>query len=289
MTIAIAVKVHDGIVLAADSAATLGGVPGPGGLMQAAFIYNNANKIFNLVKGLPIGGMVCGSGNIGPSSMATIAKDLRQKMKSPNAPGENWHVDPGGYTIESVGQKVKAFLEERIAASPGQKPEGAFFVCGYSTGSPLAECWALELKAGLVQPPRRVDSPPESGFCFAAGQPEAFHRLVLGIPSGLKDALVEKLTETGVGAAEVDARAEEWITRVRERAGVSVIPPAMPIQDAIDLAEFLAKTSCGFSRFTPGATTIGGPIDIAAITKHEGFKWVQRKHYFPKKFNPPLQ
>jgi len=27
-----------------------------------------------------------------------------------------------------------------------------------------------------------------------------------------------------------------------------------------------------YFRFTPGAPSVGGPIEIAAITKHEGFK-----------------
>jgi hypothetical protein len=28
------------------------------------------------------------------------------------------------------------------------------------------------------------------------------------------------------------------------------------------------------------------PIEIAAITKHEGYKWVTRKFYFEDKYNP---
>ena len=31
--------------------------------------------------------------------------------------------------------------------------------------------------------------------------------------------------------------------------------------------------------------TIGGPIELAAITKHEGFKWVARKHYYGEELN----
>jgi hypothetical protein len=30
--------------------------------------------------------------------------------------------------------------------------------------------------------------------------------------------------------------------------------------------------SAKYSRYTPGYQTIGGPIDIAAVTKHEEFK-----------------
>jgi len=53
---------------------------------------------------------------------------------------------------------------------------------------------------------------------------------------------------------------------------VPMVTPPMPIQDAIDLAEFLVDTIVKFSKFPPGAPTVGGPTEIAAITKHEGFK-----------------
>ena len=75
MTVVVTVKINDGIVLACDSAATFSNVEG-----IAVKIYNNANKCFNLVKGLPIGGMVCGAGGIGAASMSTISKDLRSRF-----------------------------------------------------------------------------------------------------------------------------------------------------------------------------------------------------------------
>jgi hypothetical protein len=54
----------------------------------------------------------------------------------------------------------------------------------------------------------------------------------------------------------------------------------MPIQDAIDLARYLIELTIGFVRFSSGAPTVGGSVEIAAITKHEGFRWVQRtRHY----------
>lgn len=79
MTIAVAVKVNDGFVLAADSATTLS-ADGVDGKTQLLNIYNNANKIFNLHKGLPIGAMTWGRGSIGPSSISTLTKDLRVRF-----------------------------------------------------------------------------------------------------------------------------------------------------------------------------------------------------------------
>jgi hypothetical protein len=65
-----------------------------------------------------------------------------------------------------------------------------------------------------------------------------------------------------------------------------VFIPSMPIQDVIDIAEFLIQTTIKYVKYTPGNQTVGGPIEIASITKHEGFKWIKRKYYYDSKMNP---
>ena len=60
----------------------------------------------------------------------------------------------------------------------------------------------------------------------------------------------------------------------------------MPIQDALDLAEFLVDLTIKVSRFIPGPAVVGGPIEVAGITKHEGFKWIKRKYYYEERLNP---
>ena len=75
MTIVVTVKVTDGIVLAADSATSFTDAKG-----NVAKVYNNANKIFNLVKVWPIGAMTYGAGGIGASSISTLSKNLRKRL-----------------------------------------------------------------------------------------------------------------------------------------------------------------------------------------------------------------
>src|ERR1039458_10411452 len=93
MSIAVLIGVHDGLVLAADSASTLS-MPVPPGVVLppgqpgiVGNVYDNANKIFNLVKGQPIGCITFGSGNIGNASIGTLIKDLRKKLT--DTPTEN--------------------------------------------------------------------------------------------------------------------------------------------------------------------------------------------------------
>jgi hypothetical protein len=65
-----------------------------------------------------------------------------------------------------------------------------------------------------------------------------------------------------------------------------MVSPAMPLQDAIDLADYLVDLSIKYSRFMPGSPTVGGPVECAAISKHEGFRWIKRKHYYDQRLNP---
>ena len=59
MTVIVAVKVYDGIVIGGDSAVTLG-LPQPGSVQ----VYNNADKIFHLHRDLPIGLATWGTAHI---------------------------------------------------------------------------------------------------------------------------------------------------------------------------------------------------------------------------------
>jgi hypothetical protein len=48
------------------------------------------------------------------------------------------------------------------------------------------------------------------------------------------------------------------------------------LQDAIDYAEFLIQTTANFQRFSRKAPTVGGSTDISLITPFDGFRWIRR-------------
>lgn len=60
----------------------------------------------------------------------------------------------------------------------------------------------------------------------------------------------------------------------------------MPKQDVIELAEALVSITAIERNASSSQATVGGPVDIAFITKHEGFVWIKRKHYFEASLNP---
>jgi ribosomal protein L17 len=60
----------------------------------------------------------------------------------------------------------------------------------------------------------------------------------------------------------------------------------MPKQELIELAEALVSITAVERKATSDEGTVGGPIDVAFITRHEGFVWIKRKHYFEAERNP---
>ena len=59
----------------------------------------------------------------------------------------------------------------------------------------------------------------------------------------------------------------------------------LSIQEMAHLAESLLGLESLKERVTSPTETVGGPIDVAAITKSEGLVWIKRKHYFDADLN----
>jgi len=85
--IIVSVKINDGIVMAADSAGTMG----------SGQVYTHANKITNICEGLPAGVMSTGAGGIGSESVETLLKDLRRRFAGRDPAHADWRLDPVVY------------------------------------------------------------------------------------------------------------------------------------------------------------------------------------------------
>lgn len=57
-------------------------------------------------------------------------------------------------------------------------------------------------------------------------------------------------------------------------------------EDLADMAESLVRMTYLKRRITSEEESVGGPVDVAVITKGDGFIWLKRKHYFPAELNP---
>ena len=60
----------------------------------------------------------------------------------------------------------------------------------------------------------------------------------------------------------------------------------MAKQELAQLAEALVNITSLKRKFSAEEETVAGPIDVAVISRSDGFVWVKRKHYFPADLNP---
>lgn len=277
MTVCVAVQVNDCIVFAADSATSLIGTDAAGAA-QVTNVYNHGKKVFNLHKRLPIVAMTAGMGSLAGSSIEVVAKDFRGLLMGEDP---EWRLDELNYSIDDVARKAYRYVYEQQYLQDPNRQLGEFsfelYVGGFETGSRLGEIWKISFVNGNCAGPTQVARPGDSGIWWS-GQPDAINRIVLGYSS----AVIDVLADAGVQPAQL----EQLVTALRERAIAQLTHPAMPVQDAIQVADFLVSLTIDFTKFLPGANTVGGAIDVATVTRHEGFKWVRRKHYYPCELNP---
>lgn len=273
------VKVFDGIIVAADSATTLQLASG------AHQVYNGANKVFQLHRKLPIASMTWGLGAIGPASIATLAKDLRRRLMGKSTSHPDWELDPNTFTIEQVAERyAEMFHGELYSSTLGpQIPSGdkgptlGMLIVGYSAGENQPEAWQILIDDPHTAPAAELLMGPDDYGWTTFAQPEVTERMFYGIDpnllSGIASVVPQDLWNNAIFPMVVQAQRNP-------------VMPGMPLADAIALADFLANVTAQYSHFLLGPDTVGGVVDVAAISRHEGFRWVQRKHYYSRDLNP---
>jgi hypothetical protein len=59
----------------------------------------------------------------------------------------------------------------------------------------------------------------------------------------------------------------------------------LPVEEMADLAETLVNLQSLKEKVTKPSASVGGPVDVAIVTKHEGLVWVKRKLFFDSALN----
>jgi hypothetical protein len=115
-----------------------------------------------------------------------------------------------------------------------------------------------------------------------------------------KDSVVTALTKAGMNADDAGAVFDVIINETGQefenefakeamdefQTNFNEMIALMPKQETIELAEALVSITAIERKASSEQATVGGPIDVAFITRHEGFVWIRRKHYFEKDLNP---
>ena len=259
MTIIASVKVRDGLVLATDSMTTIQATIDEAGHKAVIKTYSNAKKLFH-IGDAPIGAMIYGIGNIGQRSIEGLMFDFSTKELPKLNKKER----------ESVQEVAKALFDyfnnlyqTEFANIPSEQKMQDFrfgiFVAGCSAGKPFVEEWEFLLPRDAKAKKVRPDTTFGASW---RGIDRPFTRLL----KGFDPRSIKKLREGGIADDVIKGALESW------KADIAY--DGMPVQDAINLAVFIVKTTIGLVSFEIGAPSCGGPLQVASILPDGTFKWI---------------
>ena len=105
------------------------------------------------------------------------------------------------------------------------------------------------------------------------------------VPAG--DRLVEEALQGRESRAATRALLEEF----KELRGKRIVQPilrvvrSLPKEEMAAMAEALVEITSLRRKMDSKVESVSGPVDVAVISKGDGFIWIKRKHYFDIKYN----
>jgi hypothetical protein len=111
-------------------------------------------------------------------------------------------------------------------------------------------------------------------------------KLPAGLTKKRKEALLTDLKKVGEDIVQVFNQV--IVEHKREKHIIPIVRAVsvLPKEELASMAEALVNLTSTKRRVTLDAETVGGPIDVAVISKGDGFIWIKRKHYFDADKNP---
>lgn len=305
MSLAINVTTPDGMVLASDSRQTYINRKG-----QARIGSDSASKLFKLTP--KIGVSVVGPAflvengvqknmayfidkfvsDIKKSQENPLVEDIAKKLQIYFNNIFEWKKD-----LELVEVQLKEQVNRQGGKEVSVKQDGSVIIVTYNLNGEsktiTANINTIQLfVAGynpngtyqvlIVSIPGNIDEKRNSikmGSEFGAswiGQIDVVTRIVLGF-----DPRIGGLPF--VGKAIQEGQKNELENQLRQLE-YSIQWGTMTLQDSIDFANLMIETTSAMQRFSDGIIAdpgdipgVGGPIDLAIITRKKGFLWVSRK------------
>jgi len=143
-------------------------------------------------------------------------------------------------TVEGVARDIGKHAYSLLAKSIptlDQDPDGSFYIGFQVVGYDEGEPKMITVEVGRSITPH---SREDDWICWT-GQPQVVEALYANYP------------------------------------GTAVMTRYFSLQDAIDYAQFLIRTTADFQRFSNQIPTVGGAIDVGLVTPFHGFKWIHQK------------
>ena len=265
MSLGIAFKGPEGIVLAADSRVTLQAERQlPKGTITLPCTYDNATKLLQIAGYKNVGVVTYGLGAIGlqePRTAHSFLPEFEDFLAKK-------HGNPQIAVKDFAEALSKFFSTQWTSKMPKDYsgPDMIFLVGGYNSAEPYGRVFQVNIPSNPTPIEQSVN---QFGITWG-GQLEYTHRLIKGFDPELPSKVQGYLKLS-------DEQSKALSSYLENQLSLPVPYQFLPLQDCVDLSIFLIRTTIELQSWAVGVRGVGGAIDVATIRRVEGFKPVQVK------------
>ena len=239
-------------MFAADSKITTSGIIGyeeNGDPRWVEQTYDNANKVVH-DKSKTVMTMVAGEANIGLESATDLIMAWDLSSVSSNKDQDKALSE----FVTSMVNRKRAYWEKTEVPSEDW-PGPTLLVAAPSSKGSVPRVWRILLNG--------ADSETQEILAFPHIWLEGSYNETFGLLYGYELTVLQGITDQlGIDKEKLNTTMENLkVLRPVDKLSLW----SMPIQDAVELAVFLAKVQVEMDRFLPGTPACGGPIDVMVL------------------------
>jgi len=266
VSLGIVFKGPEGIVLAADSRVTLSTEQQAGAnKVLSHSTFDNATKLLKINGQEFVGVVTYGLGAVGqkePRTPHSFIPEFEEELY-------NGKEKKTRLSVENFSKKLSEFFMNqwtKIMPKNYSGPDIHFLVGGYNSKDPYGKIFEFTIPSKS----KPIETNKDVFGVKWGGQLEYTNRLIKGFdPKALqlvKDFL--KLSDKQTG---------DLLNHLEGNLSLPIPYQFLPLQDCVDLSIFLIRTTIQLQTFTVGVRGVGGAIDVATITRTDGFSAIQQK------------
>lgn len=257
MSLVAVVKGPEGVVLAADTRLTLTIKQEDGSSRNVN--YDNATKILRFEKPHNfVAAVTYGNAVIGNRSVHSFTPEFELQLSDEIL------------TISQYAALLSTFFKHRWEeiSTPDAPQIGSvsFIVGGYDQDKPHGSICYFDIPS---HPEPILEYENDFGMRWG-GQLHIANRIIHGFDPDFISILDEHLSHT-------DVKAQKLAEIARSRLEYAIPYNMLPLQDCIDLVTFLIRATITAQGLSTGMRGVGGSIEVASITRTDGFNWVQKR------------
>jgi|ERR1017187_75542 hypothetical protein len=274
MSLGIALKGPEGIVLSADSRVTLMNQVQPAGggpqiLLPASF--DNATKLLRAKGQDNVAAVTYGVGAIGIAQPRT-AHSFLPEFEKELAGGVRLGVKEFAARLGDFF--TRQWKSANMPATVGPGDDMVFLVGGYDEN----EAYGTVFEVHVPTNPIPVEKIPTGQF-----------GIVWGGQKGITDRIIQGFDGAALGVVydllgtPPQLRTPNIENQLRAAVGLKIPIQFLPLQDCVDLSIFLIRATILLQRWIIDVRGVGGAVDVATITRTDGFKPIQLKQIVGEK------